>query len=81
MFTYGNTWCIERGGSAAGLKRLLFDYRAISGKTRLRVSGAAAVRLEPVLCYMECMLNQCSFWINNLPNNRIIYTQIPASFL
>jgi len=29
--------------------RLLLDYHAISGKTHLRASGGAAVRLVPVL--------------------------------
>jgi len=35
--------------AAAGLPRLLLDYRATSGKRAAVASGAAAVRLEPLL--------------------------------
>jgi len=34
---------VKGAAAAAGLARLLLNYRAISGKTRLRASGEAAV--------------------------------------
>ena len=52
----------QRFGSAAaaGLAKLLLNYRAISSKLSLRTSGRAAVRLEPVLGGLISFFTVCS---------------------